>query len=77
MTKVLFLAILLIAATSATDCDLGQIRINNECQPLNYIEGCALYRFDGDCDTCEFGYNKDVDGTCLSNDKITNDQCCI
>lgn len=76
MTKVLLIALLVLAAYSASDCDLGQIRVNNECVPLNFVEGCAAYRFDNECDVCEFGYDKDIDGTCTKNDKFNNTQCC-
>ena len=76
MTKVLFFVLLLIAAVSSAECDLGQFNIKNECLPLNFIEGCASYSFDGQCESCEFGYDKDVDGTCASNGQTNNDQFC-
>lgn len=76
MAKNLILALLLIAAVSANNCPLGQIRIQNDCIPLSFIEGCASYQFDGQCYICEFGYDKAADGLCAPKGLKDTDLCC-
>lgn len=67
MKKILLFTLFLITFSFATDCGLGKIPVNNTCLPLNFIEGCSSYKIDGQCDLCEYGYDKDINGLCILN----------
>ena len=77
MTKIFLFTLFLITLSFAADCDLGKVLVNNSCIPVTFIEGCASYKIDRQCDLCEYGYEKDLNGFCIYNDKININQCCL
>jgi len=77
MKKLLLFTLFLISLSLAADCELGKVQLNNTCVPINFIEGCYTYRIDGQCDQCEYGYDKDSNGACIINSNFNISQCCI
>lgn len=71
MKQVLYLLLALTAlnvqnALAQTTCPQGQLPFTGACRDIFYIEGCATYSPDNQCQACEFGFELSK-GRCLPN----------
>lgn len=79
MKQVLFLLLTFTAlfvqnTFGQNTCPQGQLPFDGACKDILYIEGCATYSADNQCQACEYGFELSK-GRCLSNSR-TNQDCC-
>ena len=73
-SKVLLAFFLLSTSVLATSCGQGELLFGRKCVPITYIEGCAQYRHDNSCASCDYGYDL-KSGYCRLN-TTSNQDCC-
>lgn len=72
MIKILLLTLLVVGSMA---CPEGQLTINGQCTPVNYIQGCVQYISADTCALCEYGYSMG-NGKCEYAEKPVT-ECCV